>query len=48
MVSATFDALIDAPQTLIRPWISVPSMVKKRLVGFSISLVYVPSGATWA
>jgi hypothetical protein len=48
IVSATLEALIEAPQTLTRPWISVPIIVKKRRVGFSISLVYVPSGATWA
>jgi hypothetical protein len=29
-------ALIEAPQTDTRPWISVPNMVKNRLVGFSI------------
>ncbi len=39
MASASFDALIDAPPTLTRPWISVPSMVKKRRLGFSIGLV---------
>ncbi len=38
IVSATLVALIDAPETLIRPWISVPIIVKKRLVGFSIGL----------
>ena len=38
-MSATFDALIEAPLTEIRPWISVPSIVKKRLVGFSIGLM---------
>ena len=48
MSSATFVALIDAPQTLTRPWISVPSIVKKRFVGFSIALVYSPSGETCA
>ena len=48
IVSATLVALIDAPQTLMRPWISVPIIVKKRLVGFSIGLKYVPSGATCA
>ena len=37
-MSATLVALIDAPETLIRPWISVPIIVKKRLVGFSIGL----------
>ncbi len=38
MSRATFVALIDAPQTLTRPWMSVPSIVKKRFVGFSIGL----------
>ena len=28
-----------APHTLTRPWMSVPSIVKKRLAGFSIGLV---------
>ena len=36
--SAAFDAVIDAPQIETRPWISVPSMTKKRFVGFSIGL----------
>ena len=47
-VSATLLALMAAPQTLTRPWISVPSMVKKRFAGFSIGLVYSPSGDTEA
>ncbi len=38
IVSATFDALIEAPPTLTRPWMRVPSIVKNRLVGFSIAL----------
>ena len=40
--------LFRTPETLMRPWIRVPSIVKKRFVGFSIGLVYVPSGATCA
>ncbi len=34
------------PATLIRPRTSVPSIVKKRRVSFSIELEYVPSAAT--
>ena len=41
-------ALIAAPEMLMRPWISVPSIVKKRLVGFAIGEKYVPSGSTRA
>ena len=37
--SADFAAVIEAPQMLTRPWTSVPSIVKKRLAGFSIGLV---------
>ena len=48
MSSADLLAVIDAPQTLTRPWISVPSITKKRLAGFSIGLAYVPSAWTCA
>ena len=37
-----------APPTLTRPWISVPSIEKKRLVGLSISEKYVPFSETFA
>ena len=37
--SATLVALPAPPATLIRPWIRVPSMVKNRLVWFSIGVV---------
>ena len=36
MVSATLAALIAAPPTHTRPCTRVPSMVKKRRLGFSI------------
>ena len=36
MASATLAALMPAPPTQTRPWTSVPSMVKKRRLGFSI------------
>ena len=36
MASATLDALMPAPPTQTRPWTRVPSMVKKRRLGFSI------------
>ena len=38
MASATLLALMPAPPTQTRPWTRVPSMVKKRRFGFSISL----------
>jgi len=31
------EALMAPPQTLIRPWMSVPSIAKKRLVALSMS-----------
>ena len=48
MASATFAALMPAPPTQTRPWTRVPSIVKKRRFGFSMSLEYVPSSATCA
>ena len=38
IVSAVLAALIDAPEMHTRPWIRAPSIVKKRLFGFSIGL----------
>ena len=38
IASATFAALMPAPPTQTRPCTSVPSMVKKRRLGFSMSL----------
>ena len=38
IASATLAALMPAPPTQTRPWTSVPSMVKKRRFGFSMSL----------
>ena len=48
MSSADLLVVIDAPQMLTRPWISVPSITKKRFAGFSIGLSYVPSAWTVA
>ena len=39
MVDATLATLMPAPPTQTRPWMSVPSIVKKRLLGFSIALL---------
>ena len=46
IASADLVALIAAPPTLTRPWMRVPSMVKKRRFMFSIGLRYSPSGVT--
>ena len=48
MFSATLDALMPAAPTQTRPCTRVPSIVKNRRLGFSISLTYSPSSVTWA
>ena len=46
LTPAQLAVLIEAAPTQTRPWTSVPSIVKKRLLGFSIGLEYTPSGET--
>jgi hypothetical protein len=47
-VSADLVAACDAPDTLTRPWISVPIVVKKRRLSFSIGDWYSPSSSMCA